>query len=116
MFVWLSYSQTLVAVIAGCQAAWGFFGGVFAVLIPDNLKPVFAAADAINPRFTQGWLDYAGHVGLLTDPARVPVPQGQAASGTGGAVCAPKLLDSITRHGGPIPLAIRWSHHPGKRQ
>ena len=27
MFVWLSYSQTLVAVIAGCQAAWEFFGG-----------------------------------------------------------------------------------------
>ncbi|MFT7025085.1 MAG: transposase [Rhodococcus sp. (in: high G+C Gram-positive bacteria)] len=40
MFVWLTYSQTLVAVIAGCEAAWRFFGGAFAVLIPDNLKPV----------------------------------------------------------------------------
>jgi len=49
MFVWLSYSQTLAAVIAGCEAAWEFFGGVFAVLIPDNLKPVIAAADAVNP-------------------------------------------------------------------
>jgi hypothetical protein len=26
VFVWLAYSQTLVAVIAGCQAAWEFFG------------------------------------------------------------------------------------------
>jgi transposase len=75
MFVWLSYSQTLAAVIAGCQAAWDFFGGVFAVLIPDNLTPVIAAADAVNPRFTQGWLDYAGHVGFLTDPARVRSPK-----------------------------------------
>ena len=75
MFVWLSYSQTLAAVIAGCQAAWDFFGGVFAVLIPDNLKPVIAAADAINPRFTQGWLDYASLVGFLTDPARVRSPK-----------------------------------------
>ena len=75
MFVWLSYSQTLAAVIAGCQAAWEFFGGVFAVLIPDNLKPVIAAADAVNPQFTQGWLDYAGHVGFLTDPARVRSPK-----------------------------------------
>lgn len=75
VFVWLSYSQTLAAVIAGCQAAWEFFGGVFAVLIPDNLKPVIAAADAVNPRFTQGWLDYAGHVGFLTDPARVRSPK-----------------------------------------
>ena len=75
MFVWLSYSQTLAAVIAGCQAAWEFFGGVFAVLIPDNLKPVIATADAVNPRFTRGWLDYAGHVGFLTDPARVRSPK-----------------------------------------
>ncbi|OBA86946.1 transposase [Mycolicibacterium mucogenicum] len=75
MFVWLTYSQTLAAVIAGCQAAWEFFGGVFTVLIPDNLKPVIAAADAVNPRFTQGWLDYAGHVGFLTDPARVRSPK-----------------------------------------
>ena len=75
MFVWLSYSQTLAAVIAGCQAAWEFFGGVFAVLIPDNLKPVIAAADAVNPQFTQGWLDYAGHAGFVTDPARVRSPK-----------------------------------------
>ena len=75
MFVWLSYSQTLAAVIAGCQAAWEFFGGVFAVLIPDNLKPVIAAADAVNPQFTRGWLDYAGHAGFVTDPARVRSPK-----------------------------------------
>ena len=35
MFVWLSFAQTLEAVIAGCEAAWAFFGGVFTVLIPD---------------------------------------------------------------------------------
>ncbi len=75
MFVWLSYSQTLAAVIAGCQAAWEFFGGVFAVLIPDNLKPVIAAADAVNPQFTRGWLDYSGHAGFVTDPARVRSPK-----------------------------------------
>ncbi|WP_204079913.1 hypothetical protein [Mycobacterium riyadhense] len=57
MFVWLSYSHTLAAVIAGCESAWAFFGGVFAVLILDNLKPVITAADSVNPQFTQGWLD-----------------------------------------------------------
>lgn len=75
MFVWLTYSQTLAAVIAGCEAAWGFFGGVFAVLIPDNMKPVIATADAVNPQFTAGWLDYAGHAGFVTDPARVRSPK-----------------------------------------
>ena len=37
MFVWLTYSQTLGAVIAGCEAAWAFFGGVFKVLVPENV-------------------------------------------------------------------------------
>lgn len=75
MFVWLTYSQTLAAVIAGCEAAWGFFGGCFRVLIPDNLKPVVTDADAVNPTLSKGWLDYAQHVGFGTDPARVRRPQ-----------------------------------------
>jgi transposase len=75
MFVWLTYSQTLTAVIAGCEAAWGFFGGAFRVLIPDNLKPVVTNADAVNPQLSKGWLDYAQHVGFGTDPARVRSPQ-----------------------------------------
>ncbi|WP_162494282.1 hypothetical protein [Mycobacterium intracellulare] len=36
-------------VIAGGEAAWEIVGGVFALLIHDNLKPVIAAADAVNP-------------------------------------------------------------------
>jgi transposase len=75
MFVWLTYSQTLTAVIAGCEAAWVFFGGAFKVLIPDNLKAVVTEADAVNPRLSPGWLDYAQHVGFGTDPARVRSPQ-----------------------------------------
>jgi hypothetical protein len=71
MFVWLSFTQTLTAVIGGCEAAWAWFGGVFRVLIPDNLSPVIANADPVNPRFTVGWLDYAQARGFGTDPARV---------------------------------------------
>src|SRR5215475_4608444 len=75
MFVWLSFTQTLAAFIAGCEAAWVFFGGVFKVLVPDNASAVVADADAVNPRFTVGWLDYAQHCGFATDPARVRCPQ-----------------------------------------
>ena len=35
VFVWLTFSQTLEAIIDGCEAAWRFFGGVFEVPIPD---------------------------------------------------------------------------------
>src|SRR5215207_2795683 len=69
MFVWLTFSQTLEAIIAGCEAAWAFFGGVFKILIPDNRKAIVAEADPVNPRFTVGWLDYAQHCGFATDPA-----------------------------------------------
>jgi transposase len=75
MFVWLSFTQTLAALVAGCEAAWVFFGGVFKVLIPDNASAVVADADAVNPRFTVGWLDYAQHCGFATDPARVRSPK-----------------------------------------
>ena len=75
MFVWLSFTQTLAAFIAGCEAAWVFFGGVFKVLVPDNASAIVADADAVNPRFTAGWLDYAQHCGFATDAARVRSPR-----------------------------------------
>jgi transposase len=75
MFVWLSFTQTLAALVAGCEAAWVFFGGVFKVLIPDNASAIVADADAVNPRFTAGWLDYAQHCRFATDAARVRSPK-----------------------------------------
>jgi hypothetical protein len=32
--VWLCHSQTTASVIAGFEAAWAFYGGVFATVIP----------------------------------------------------------------------------------
>ena len=75
MFVWLSFTQTLAALVAGCEAGWVFFGGVFKVLVPDNASAIVADADAVNPRFTAGWLDYAQHCGFATDAARVRSPK-----------------------------------------
>src|SRR5215831_11151350 len=75
MFVWLSFTQTLAALVAGCEAAWVFFGGEFKVLIPDNASAIVADADAVSPRFTAGWLDYAQHCGFATDPARIRCPK-----------------------------------------
>ena len=39
MFVHLTFSQTLTALIAGCEAAWEFFGGVFKVVVPRTDRP-----------------------------------------------------------------------------
>lgn len=69
-FVWLSYSQTTPAVIAGFEAAWRFFLGVFAVVIPDNMKPIVNDTDPLEPRLNDAFLDYAqagagAHPGLV---------------------------------------------------
>lgn len=75
LFVWLTFSQTLVAVVEGCEAVWRFFGGVFRVLVPDNASAIVAGVDAVNPGFTVGWLDYAAHCGFATDAVRVRSPK-----------------------------------------
>jgi transposase len=74
-FVWLTHRQTTEAVIAGCEAAWRFFGGVFATLIPDNMSAVVDGADALEPRFNQCFVEYAQARGFKIDPARVRSPQ-----------------------------------------
>jgi hypothetical protein len=51
------------------------------------------AADAVNPRLSPGWLDYAQQVGFATDPTRTSrLTAGQAAGGTGGAVRPRQVL------------------------
>ena len=75
MFVYLTFSMTLEEVIAGCEDAWGFFSGVFRVVVPDNMSPVVASADAVDPRLTREWLEYAQARGFVTDPARVRHPR-----------------------------------------
>lgn len=74
-FVWLTYRQTVADVVAGCESAWAFFGGVFRVLIPDNLKAIVTAADRDAPRLSPAFLEYAQARGFVVDPARVRHPQ-----------------------------------------
>lgn len=74
-FVWLTFSETLATVIEGCEAAWAFFGGVFAVLIPDNMGTAVTDADPIDPRLNKGFVEYAQARGFVIDPCRVRAPQ-----------------------------------------
>lgn len=74
-FVWLSLRQTVEDVIAGCEAAWEFYDGVFGTLIPDNLKAIVDGADSTDPRLNQAFTEYAQDRGFLIDPARVRAPQ-----------------------------------------
>jgi len=75
MFFWLTFGQKTSDVIAGLDAAWSFFGGVFPILIPDNLSPVVTKADPIEPRFNDTFVEYAQDRGFLIDAARVRSPK-----------------------------------------
>ena len=74
-FVWPTFSQKLEDVVAGLEAAWAFFGGVPRYLVVDNCPPAVAAADALNPVFTRGFLEYSQHRGFIVDAARVRHPR-----------------------------------------
>ncbi len=73
-YIWLSFRQDLPVVIAGCEAAWAFFGGVFKVVIPDNMSVIVDRAHPTDPRLNQAFAEYAQARGFVIDPARVRRP------------------------------------------
>ena len=75
MFVWPTYRQTLTDVIGGFEAAWRFFGGVFAVVIPDNMKAIVDKADATDPKLNDAFREYAQARGFAVDPTRIRSPR-----------------------------------------
>lgn len=75
MFVWLGYRLDLQAVLDGCEAAWRAFGGVFQVVVPDNLKPVVTTADRLEPRISDDFMAYAQARGFEADPTRARSPK-----------------------------------------
>ncbi len=74
MFVWPTLTQTTEDVIAGFEAAWRYFGGVFPVVIPDNMSSIVAKAENTAPRFNDVFLEYAQSRGFVVDAARVATP------------------------------------------
>ncbi len=77
-FVWPTFRQTTEEVIRGFEAAWGFFGGVFPVVIPDNMASIVVHAENTAPRFNDVFLEYAQDRGFVIDAARVRTPTDKA--------------------------------------
>lgn len=74
MFVWPTFRQTTEEVIAGFEAAWLHFTGVFPVVIPDNMGSIVVKAENTAPRFNDVFLEYAQSRGFVIDAARVATP------------------------------------------
>ena len=56
-------------------AAFGFFGGVPARLVPDNLKTGVDKPDLYDPKINRSYAELAAHYRCLVDPARAIKPR-----------------------------------------
>jgi hypothetical protein len=74
-FVYPIESETTETAIKACEAAWTFYGGVFAVLLPDNTKAIINKASSTSPQINELFLEYAQARGFAVDPARVRKPK-----------------------------------------
>src|SRR5438552_3605313 len=77
-FVYPCFPETTASAVEACEAAWEFYGGVFRTLIPDNTKAIVQDPDALEPRITRAFLEYAQARGFQIDPARARHPRDKA--------------------------------------
>ncbi len=77
-FVYPCFEETTASAIEACEAAWEFYGGVFRTMLPDNTRTIVHEADALEPRITRAFLEYAQARGFHIDPARVRHPRDKA--------------------------------------
>ena len=73
-FVWPTFAQTTEETIRGFEQAWSYFGGVFPVVIPDQMSAIVNVADNIEPRINDTFLEYAQSRGFSIDAARIRTP------------------------------------------
>jgi transposase len=78
MFVYPTLTQTVDDVCAGLDAAWNFFEGVVARIVPDNASSMIIRADPKYPVLHRSFAEYVQARNLLVDPARVETPQDKA--------------------------------------
>ncbi len=77
-FVYPVRQETTESAIEACEAAWSYFGGVFATVIPDNTKAIVIEADPLYPRLSRAFLEYSQARGFVIDATRVRTPTDKA--------------------------------------
>jgi transposase len=78
-----TWSQQLPDWIGSHVRAFTFFGGVTAVLVPDNLRSGVSKAHRYEPDLNPTYQDLASHYGVAVLPARVRHPRDKAKAEAG---------------------------------
>ena len=78
MFVRPVFSLNAVSWAETHVAAFEYFGGVPARLVPDNLRTGVDRPDLYDPKINRSYAELAEHYGCLVDPARAFKPKDKA--------------------------------------
>lgn len=93
-----TYTQSLPDWIASHQRALAFYGGVPALLIPDNLKSAIDLADRYEPGINATYADLAAHYATAVLPARPYKPKDKAKVEVGVQVVERWILARLRHH------------------
>jgi transposase len=77
-FVYVAERETTADAIMACEAAWEFYGGIFATILVDNAKAIVDTADPLGAKLTDTFLDYAQTHGFHVETTRVRDPKGKS--------------------------------------
>jgi transposase len=75
-----------------------FFGGVPAIVVPDNLKSGVDRACRYEPEINRSYADLAAHYGMAVIPARPYKPQDKAKVEVGVQIVERWILAALRRH------------------
>jgi len=77
MYVYLTFTQDIRAVIEGFEQSWEYFGGITEIVIIDNLTPAIDKSDRYSPKVNRNFLEYAQDRGFIVDPANAGHARGK---------------------------------------
>src|SRR6266404_5604942 len=93
-----TWSQRLPDWIGSHVRALEFFGGVPAILVPDNLRSGVTAAHRYEPELNPTYQDFALHYGMAVLPARSRKPRDKAKVENAVLVTERWILARLRRH------------------
>lgn len=97
-FCWASESQSLPDWIEAHVRAFAFFGGVPAIVVPDNLKAGVTRACRYEPDLNPTYHEMARHYGTVVIPARARKPQDKAKVESAVLVVERWILAALRNH------------------
>jgi transposase len=92
------WTQTLPEWLMAHVHAFAFFGGVPALIVPDNLKSGVTLAHHYEPELNRSYADLAQHYGCAILPARVRKPKDKAKVEKGVQDVERRILAALRHH------------------